>query len=180
MTFSTYFHFFVRELDKNKSQITKVLFTIFISLLIFSSVTILKSSIENEIKDNSRLFLGGDLELSTKNKPLNTDYFKELEKDFFITKVIEFTTIIRTSDKKNNTTRIRVIDNLYPLLGEVKVKPFDSIKRLKKTTNTILIDKITQNNLGLKLGDKIKIQNLSFEVIGIIESLPDISDFFLL
>ena len=50
---------------------------------------------------------------------------------------------------------------------------------MKKTTNTILIDKTTQNNLGLKLGDKIKIQNLSFEVIGIIESLPDIGDFFL-
>ena len=64
--------FLITELNKNKSKITKVFFTIFISLLIFSSVTILKNSIENEIKNNSRVFLGGDLEISTKNKPLNT------------------------------------------------------------------------------------------------------------
>ncbi len=58
--------FLLEELNKNKSKITKVFFTIFISLLIFSSVTILKNSIENEVKNNSRTFLGGDLEISTK------------------------------------------------------------------------------------------------------------------
>ena len=36
-----------------------------------------------------------------------------------------------------------------------------------------------QKNLDLKIGDKVKIQNISFEIIGVIESLPDIGDFFL-
>ena len=58
--------FLIKELNKNKSKISKVFFTIFISLLIFSSVLILKNSIENEIKNNSRIFLGGDLEVSKK------------------------------------------------------------------------------------------------------------------
>ena len=49
--------FIIKELNKNKSKIIKVFFTIFISLLIFSSVTILKNSIENEIENNSRIFL---------------------------------------------------------------------------------------------------------------------------
>ena len=42
-----------------------------------------------------------------------------------------------------------------------------------------MIDRDTQNNLDLKLGDKIKIQNISFEVIGFIKRLPDIGGFFL-
>jgi putative ABC transport system permease protein len=179
MTFSKYLQFFLRELNRNKSKVIKVFFTIFISLLIFSSVTILKSSIENEIKNNSRLFLGGDLELSIKNKPLNLDFLNKLKGDFFITELIEFTSIIRTSNEENKTTRIKVIDNFYPLIGEVKVEPVDSLEILKNKTNTILIDKTTKNNLDLKLGDKIKIQNISFEVIGVIDSLPDISGFFL-
>ncbi len=179
MTFSKYIQFFIRELDKNKSKITKVFFTIFISLLIFSSVTILKSSIENEIKNNSRLFLGGDLELSTKIKPLNPGFLDKLKKDFFMTEVVEFTSIIRTSSEENKTTRIKVIDNFYPLIGEAKVEPTNSLKILKSKLNTILIDKATKDNLDLKLGDKIKIQNISFEVIGFIDSLPDIGGFFL-
>ena len=179
MTFSKYLQFFIRELNKNKSAITKVFFTIFVSLLIFSSILILKSSIENEIKNNSRLLLGGDLELSTKNKPLDYDFLKKLKNDFFMTEVIEFTSIIRTSNEENKTTRIKVIDNFYPLIGEVKVEPADSLKILKNKQNTILIDKTIKNNLDLKLGDEIKIKNISFEVIGIIESLPDIGGFFL-
>ena len=48
MTNTKYFLFFIKELNKNKSKITKVFFTIFLSLLIFSTVTIFKNSIESE------------------------------------------------------------------------------------------------------------------------------------
>ena len=85
MTFSKYFQFFLKELGKNKSKALKVFFTIFISLLIFSSVTILKNSIENEIKDNARVFLGGDLEVSTKNTALDDELLDELKDKFLIT-----------------------------------------------------------------------------------------------
>ena len=83
MYFSNYHLFLIRELNKNKSKISKIFFTIFISLLIFSSVIILKNSIENEIKNNSRIFLGGDLELSIKNKPLKDEFLDQLKENFF-------------------------------------------------------------------------------------------------
>ena len=88
MTFSKYFQFLFKELNKNKSKASKVFFTIFVSLLIFSSVIILKNSIENEIKNNSRIFLGGDLELSTKNKPLNDEFLDQLA-DRLLDKLLE-------------------------------------------------------------------------------------------
>ena len=83
MTFSKYFQFLIKELNKNISNILKVFFTIFISLLIFSSVTVLKNSIEDEIKSNSRVLLGGDLELSTKNEALNSNFIDGLKRKFF-------------------------------------------------------------------------------------------------
>ena len=73
-----------------------------------------------------------------------------------------------------------MIDNFYPLVGNVKVQPTNSLKLLQIKPNSILIDKTTQNNLDLKIGDKIKIQNISLEIVGVIESLPDIGNFFLL
>ena len=59
------------------------------------------------------------------------------------------------------------------------IEPINSLQKLKNTSHSILIDKSIKNNLELELGDKITIQNISFEVIGIINSLPDIGGFFL-
>ena len=156
MTFSKYIEFFFKEFNKNKSKASKVFFTIFVSLLIFSSVIILKNSIENEIKSNSRLLLGGDLEISAKNEALNLNLLNQLKKTFFITKLTEFTSIIRTNNDVSKTTRIKAIDNFYPLVGEAIVEPYYSLQILKNTPNTILIDRGLQNNLDLKLGNKLK------------------------
>ena len=79
----------------------------------------------------------------------------------------------------SQTTRIKVIDSFYPLVGEVNIEPRGSLNILREKPNTILIDKDTKKNLDLKLGDKIKIQNISFDVIGVINNLPDIPGFFL-
>ncbi len=178
MNFPKYFQFFIKELNKNRSKITKVFFTIFVSLLIFSSVVILENNIEGEIKNNSRVLLGGDLELSTKNEALDLNFLNELKENFLITEVIEFSSIIRAENEKNKATRIKVIDNFYPLVGRAIVEPPGSLKTLKTKPNTILIDKTSQKNLGLKLGEIIKLQNTPFEVIGVIKSLPDIGGFF--
>ena len=40
-----------------------------------------------------------------------------------------------------------VIDNFYPLVGEVIVEPANSLKILKNKPNTILIDETTQKTL---------------------------------
>ena len=179
MYLSKYLQFFTKELNINKSKISKVFFTIFVSLLIFSSTTILKNSIENEITNSSRIFLGGDFELSTKNSPLERDLLDELNENFIVTEVIEFTSIIRGQYEESKTIRVKAIDDYYPLIGKVKVEPPNSLKLLQIKSNSILIDKSTKNNLELNIGNKIKIQNTSFEIVGIIESLPDIGGFFL-
>ena len=179
MYFSKYLQFFYKELNKNKSKISKVFFSIFISLLIFSSITILKNSIENEINNSSKIFLGGDFELSTKNSPLDKDLLNELNKNFSITEVAEFTSIVRTQNEESKTIRVKAIDDYYPLIGKVKVEPPNSLKLLQIEPYSILIDISTKNNLELNIGDKIKIQNTSFKIIGVIKSLPDIGGFFL-
>ena len=178
MYFTDKLQFLISELNKNKLKISRGFFTIFLSLLIFSSVTIFKNSIENQIKSNSRVFLGGDFELSTKYEPLKKDILDQLKDSFFLSEVIDFTSILRANNEESKTIRIKVIDNFYPLVGNVNVQPSDSFKILQIKPNSILVDETIKNNLNLKIGDKIKLQNTSLEVIGIIKGLPDIDGFF--
>ncbi len=178
MTVPQFLRFFAKELNKSKLKISRVFFSIFISLFVFSSVTILNNGIENVIKNNARVLLGADVELSTKNKALDLNVLNELKESFLMTKIIEFTSIIRTESQGSKTTRIKVIDNFYPIVGKVIVEPTYSLEILKTKPKTILIDKTLKSNLDLELGQKIKIQNTSFEIVGFIESLPDIGGFF--
>ena len=89
---------------------------------------------------------------------MNLRFLNELKESFFISEIVEFTSIIKTKNEENQTTRIKVIDNFYPLVGKVVVEPANSLEILKTMPNTILIDETTQKNLDLKLGEKIKIQ----------------------
>ena len=57
-----------KRFNKNKSVITRVFYNLYKFVYLFISNNF-KNSIENEIKNNSRMLLGGDLELSTKIKP---------------------------------------------------------------------------------------------------------------
>ena len=92
---------------------------------------------------------------------MNIDHLNQLKDSFFLSELIEFTSIITNNNEESKTTRIKVIDNYYPLVGNVKVEPTNSLKLLQTKQNSILIDKTTQNNLDLKIGDEIKIQNMS-------------------
>jgi len=92
---------------------------------------------------------------------------------------VEFTTIIRANNEQSKTVRVKAVDNFYPLVGNVKVEPPNSLELLQIKLDSILIDKSTKNNLNLNIGDKIKIQGTSLEIVGVIESFPDIGGFFL-
>ena len=59
------------------------------------------------------------------------------------------------------------------------MSPVIHLQILKNQSDGIIIDKTTKNNLDLKLGDKIRIQNFEYEVIGLINSLPEIGSYFL-
>lgn len=178
MTNKSFIKFCIKQLLRNKEKVFKIFPSLIISLILFSSVIILKKNMENEINNNSKIFLGGDLELSSKNIPLSNDKLQNLQKYFFVSEVIEFTSILRSKSKQNQTIRVKMVDQYYPLVGEVKTDPPNALQKIVKEPKTILINKTIQNNLEIKIGESIKIQNISFQVVGVIESLPDIGGFF--
>ena len=49
---------------------------------------------------------------------------------------------------------------------------------MKKNSNTILLNKNTFENLKLKIGEKVNIQNKNLTVIGYLKNIPDIGGAF--
>ena len=84
-----------------------------------------------------------------------------------------------TGREKNKSlfTRIKTVDEKYPLYGNVVYEPIGAYERMQKEPYSILINESLSKTLNIKINEKVKVQDQNFTVIGIIKSVPDVSGF---
>ena len=143
-----------------------------------SAIFTIEDSLKKELNDNAKALLGGDLEIDYNRNEGNLKLVNEVKKFATISQMIEFSTMVSTTNKDKNKslfTRIKTVDTKYPLYGSVKYEPIGAFDRIHKEANTILINESLSKNLNVNVNDKIKVQNQLFTVIGIVKSVPDVS-----
>ena len=105
-------------------------------------------------------FIGFSNSLEVCSKIVKGDLINKIRENYFVTEVIEFTSILRNESEKSKTTRIKVIDDFYPLLGNVETEPINAIEELKKTqhlNDQILTEIIKEMELVLLICNGLKI-----------------------
>ncbi len=170
-----------RDLTRSYSKILSIIITLLISLFILSSILTIEDSLEKELNENSKVLLGGDLEIDYNNKEGDKELINKVKKFSTVSQMVEFSTMISTIAKTNNKTsftRIKAIDQNYPLYGNVIYEPKGSLKRLNEIDKTIIVNENIFKNLNLKINDIVKVQNKEFKVIGVVKVLPDIGGAF--
>ena len=178
---SLYSKYAFRDLIRSYSKILSIIITLLISLFILSAILTIEDSLENELNENSKVLLGGDLEIDYNNREGDRNLIKQVENISTVSQIVEFSTMISTIEKKQNKTsftRIKAIDQNYPLYGDVIFEPVGSLKKLNEIDNTILVNENIFKNLNLKINDIVKVQNIKFKVIGVVKVLPDIGGAF--
>ena len=178
---SLYSKYAFRDLIRSYSKILSIIITLLISLFILSTILTIEDSLENELNENSKVLLGGDLEIDYNNREADRNLIKKIENISTVSQIVEFSTMISTIEKKQNKTsftRIKAIDQNYPLYGDVIFEPVGSLKKLNEIDNTILVNENIFKNLNLKINDIVKVQNIKFKVIGVVKVLPDIGGAF--
>ena len=126
MQVTQYYKLCIKDLIKNKIKVLAVFPSLFISLIVFALIIILRNELEYGVNANSKILLGGDFEFSSKQKSFSNEKINRIRENYFVTEVIEFTSILRNESEKSKTTRIKVIDDFYPLLGNVETEPINA------------------------------------------------------
>ena len=171
----------LRDLRRNYKKIFSIVITLLISLFILSSIFTIEDALNKELKNNSRALLGGDIEIDYNRNEGNLDLINQIKEFATVSQMVEFSTMISTNRKEKNSSifsRIKTIDENYPLFGKVGYEPADAFLKLQTTKNTILVNENIFKNLNLKLNDVIKVQDKLFTVIGVVKSVPDIGGAF--
>ena len=121
-SFKLYLKYALRDLSRSYSKILSIIITLFISLFILSSILTIEDSLETEIKNNSKLLLGGDIEIDYNQVKGNLDLVDKVKEFATVSQMVEFSTMVSTIDKEKNKssfTRVKSVDANYPLYGEV-------------------------------------------------------------
>ena len=133
----------LRDLKRNYKKISSIIITLFISLFILSAIFTIEDSLKKELKENATELLGGDLEIDYNRNPGNRDLINQVEEFTTISEMVEFSTMLSTTNRKKNKslfTRIKTVDEKYPLYGNVTYEPADAYERMQRESNTILIN----------------------------------------
>jgi putative ABC transport system permease protein len=169
-----------RDLVRNYKKIFSIILTLFISLFILSAILTIEESLKKELNDNAKALLGGDLEIDYNRDRGNLELVDKVKEFTTISQMIEFSTMISTNRDQDNQslfTRIKTVDERYPLYGEVVHEPIGSLDRIHNEKNTILVNENIFKTLNLKIDEQIKVQDRLFKVVGVIKSVPDVSGF---
>ena len=180
-SFKLYLKYALRDLSRSYSKILSIIITLFISLFILSSILTIEDSLETEIKNNSKLLLGGDIEIDYNQVKGNLDLVNKVKEFATISQMVEFSTMVSTIDKEKNKssfTRIKSVDADYPLYGEVAYEPKGALEKLNEENNTILVNENIFKNLNLQIDEIVKVQDQEFKVVGYVKSVPDIGGAF--
>ena len=170
----------LKDLSRNYKKISSIIITLFISLFILSAIFTIEDSFKKELKDNAKALLGGDLEIDYNRNPGNLDLINQVEKFTTVSHMIEFSTMLSTTNRKKNVslfTRIKTVDKKYPLYGEIIYEPVGSYERMQKEPYTILINESLSKTLNVKINEIVKIQDQKFTIVGKIKAVPDVSGF---
>ncbi len=170
----------LKDLSRNYKKVFSIIITLFISLFILSAIFTIEESLKKELKDNAKALLGGDLEIDYNRNQGNLDLINQVEEFTTVSHMIEFSTMLSTTNRKKNEslfTRIKTVDEKYPLYGEVVYEPVGSYKRMQEEPFTILINESLSKTLNVKINEIVKIQDQKFTVIGKIKAVPDVSGF---
>ncbi|MDC0200575.1 ABC transporter permease [Candidatus Pelagibacter sp.] len=178
--FSLILKYALKDLSRNYHKISSIIITLFISLFILSAIFTIEDSLKKELNDNAKALLGGDLEIDYNRNPGNLDLVNQVREFATVSQMIEFSTMLSTTGREKNKslfTRIKTVDEKYPLYGNVVYEPIGAYERMQKEPYSILINESLSKTLNIKINEKVKVQDQNFTVIGIIKSVPDVSGF---
>ena len=171
------FSFSIKDLLRSKAKLLSISITLFLSLFIYSTILTINLSLNEELSKNQKTLLGGDLEIDYNRGKADYNLISKIKNIAQVAEIIEFNSMIN-KDNKSIFVRIKSIDINYPLYGKVETHPKNAFQIMKKNSNTILLNKNTFENLKLKIGEKVNIQNKNLTVIGYLKNIPDIGGAF--
>ena len=135
----------------------------------------LYQQVANGLSRDARLMFGGDVEIEA-TAPLPAEALSWAAERSAVSRVVELRTMLRTDAGRSQLIELLSADAAYPLYGSVALQPEGNLADTLAERNGrwgAALDASLAQRLGLALGDRVEIGNLSLTVRAFIDRQPD-------
>ena len=169
--------FVYRQITSSPKQTLVFVACVALSLVTLVSIGGFGESINNALLRDARKLLSGDIVVES-GFPFEGSLTDELDKmqsegGVDVARTYEFITIVRTANGEDSLlTEIKAVEPGYPFYGDVGLKSNLPFGQLLKS-GQILVAQGLLDRMGLQVGDRLQIGELTMTIAGVVISEPD-------
>ncbi|MDH7790035.1 ABC transporter permease [Ochrobactrum sp. AN78] len=177
-SFSLALRFALREMRGGLSGFYIFLACIALGVAAIGGVNSVARSVSTGIASEGQSILGGDMSFSLNQREASTNERAFIEQQGRFAESATMRSMARIPDGTDQSlVEVKAVDAAYPLYGELKVQPQQSLADMTKEQGGTYGAAVSQdflNRMGLSLGAKVLLGSETFELRALIESEPDL------
>ena len=173
-----------RELRGGIAAMGIFLFCLTMGVAAMAAIGALSAAIERGIDEQGRPLLGGDIEFSLMHREANAAESRFLRDAGKVSEIASLRAMARNADS-GTLVEVKAVDDAYPLYGAVSLDPpmplTRALARSADGTWGAVVEPGLLSRLGLKVGERFSLGNLTLQLRAAITREPDrVSDGFIL
>lgn len=175
--FSFAFKFALRESRSALKNFKIFIASLFLGTAIVAGVGSVTANISDSIRQDGRIFLGGDMEISQIQKRLTAEERTYLSNWATLSEIATLRSMAQV-DNDGSLVDLKAVDGAYPLYGSLSLKTGEySPQTLGKSQGNwgILLSEALASRLKLTTGNILRLGTIEYNVRGIIEKEPDVN-----
>lgn len=169
--------FALRELRGGLAGFRIFLACIALGTAAIGSVNTIADGIAGSIARQGQAILGGDLGFELVQREATSDEIKRIEALGIVSKSVGLRSMARKQDGSDQSlVELKAVDGVYPLYGQLVTANKTSLAESLAEKNGVygaLAQQILFDRLGLKVGDRLKVGDVSLELRDVLTSEPD-------
>jgi len=163
----------LRELRAGLSGFYIFMACVALGVAVIATVSTLSDAIRSGFEQQGEIILGGDATFSRMHTRATDAERKWMSDRGTVSESATLRTMARRLDGEQQAmVEIKSVDSAYPLAGEVEVEGAPFAKAMA-TPDSIVVDPVLLSQLGLKLGDKLRIGDAEVTALATLVKEPD-------
>ncbi|MEN5247451.1 ABC transporter permease [Brucella pseudintermedia] len=177
-SFSLALRFALREMRGGLAGFYIFLACIALGVAAIGGVNSVARSVSTGIASEGQTILGGDVSFALNQRETTPEERAFIDKQGKVAESATMRSMARLPDGSDQSlVEVKAVDAAYPLYGELKVQPQQSLAAMTGEKDGVYGAAVTQdflNRMGLSLGAKVLLGSQTFELRALIESEPDL------
>lgn len=163
-----------RELRTGLHGFGVFLACLFLGVFALSAIGSFTAAARAGLQADASALLGGDLEVRQMHRPLTPEQLDFLRQQGQLSQILELRTMAANgANTEHSLVELKAVDQTYPLYGQLQLDPPQSLEQALDGGRGAVVENSLLQRLKLKLGDDLKIGNLSLKVHAVLRFEPD-------